>query len=142
MITYHLNDAQRAFIVKWLLEHQKRPSFGAYDKACRDIKKLPTAAKPPAKAIPSSKPGFNAGEIVPSSRFNATKHLPPGWAAYNMHDSGGNHRLVNAGQAMLTTLWNHWAKVPDAPFSLRAGMVASGLAKQFAANLIDYRHHE
>jgi hypothetical protein len=138
MITYHLNDAQRAFILTWLSDNQKRPSFGAYDKALRKVGKLPTATKPPVKAIPSTKPGFGPGEFVPSSRFNAVKHLPSGWAAFNTHDSGGNHRLINAGEAMLTALWNRWAQDPEAKFSLRGGLVGLSLAKQFAANSIVY----
>jgi hypothetical protein len=138
MISYHLNDAQKQFILKWLADNPKRPSFGAYDEACHQIGKLVTAAKPPAKAIPSARLGFSPGEFVPSSRFDAVKHLPPGWAAFNTHDSGNNHRVINAGIGILTALWNHWANAPDRTYSFRQGIVARGLVKQFEANAMEY----
>lgn len=134
MITYHLNEAQKQFIKKWAEEHKSRPPFGVYDKALRDIGKLKTAARPPVKSIPSTKPGFHSNEFVPTSRFNAVKHLPPGWAAFNCHDSGGNHRLLNAGQAMLTALWNYWSGHPADPIEPGIGVFGERLQKQLKAN--------
>lgn len=136
-IRFHLNEAQRDFILRWLRENTFRPGVDAYEQACRTIKKRLTAAKPPISDIPATKP--DATGLILTKRFHAVKHLPPGWAVTEAAD---RFVLENAGEAMLSLLWNRWALAPDKPFSMRGGQVGLFIAKQFCANDMEYPSRE
>lgn len=137
MITYHLNDAQRDFIAHWLADNPTRPVFGAYDKASRAIAKIPVTRKPTAKSVPHTDPGYGGQEMVPKRSFDATKHLPAGWAIVSMHDSGGNHQFDNAGVALMRALWNCWSSKSAAPINFTTPL-GSKLQRQLLANNITF----
>ncbi len=134
MITYHLSDPQKEFLIAWFGKHQSRPPYGVFAKALRDIGKLSTASRPPVRAIPCAQVGPGS-LVIPSARFNATKHLPPGWALSLSGEGSGRRQLydlANAGKAMLTTLWNYWASSPQSPIHV----TSVRLVKQLEANTL------
>ena len=137
MILYHLNDAQRAFISSWLEDNPVRPPFNAYDKSSRLIAKIPVARKPTVKAVPYANPGFGGNELVPKKPFDATLHLPVGWAVVSCHDSGGNHKFENAGTALLRALWNCWSSKSGAAIDFTTPL-GSKLQRQLTANNISF----
>jgi hypothetical protein len=137
MILYHLNEQQRAYLHQWLGDNPTRPVFGAYDKASRAIAKIPVARKPTAKSVPHTVPGYGGNDLVPKKSFDAIKHLPAGWAVISMHDSGGNHKLDNAGVALMRALWNTWSSKSDAAINF-ASPLGSKLQRQLTANNITF----
>lgn len=134
MITHHLNPAQREFVQKWLKSNSSRPKFGAYDKASSQVAKIPVGRKPSAKSATNCRLGFHANEVVPLKKFDATRDLPAGWALANVYDSGGNHRIVNAGTSMLADLWNCWAGCPDGPLQREGGVFSERMDRELTAN--------
>lgn len=135
MILYHLNEAQRVFLRQWLVDNPTRPVFGAYDKSSRAIAKLPVARKPTVKSVPHTRPGFGGGELVPQPPFDATLHLPHGWAVVSCYDSGGNHKFENAGVALMRALWNCWSSKSGSRLNFDTPL-GSKLRAQLLANNI------
>ena len=133
MTLYHLNEPQRIFIRQWLADNPTRPLFGAYDKASRAITKIPVGRRPTAKSVAQSSPGYGVNELRPTKSFDATLHLPAGWSIYSMHDSGGNHRIGNAGESLLRALWNCWSSKSETSINF-ASPLGSKLHKQLLAN--------
>lgn len=134
MIHHHLNQEQREFVAKWLQEHTDRPSWKAYDKASRQIAKIAVTKKPSAKGIPNARDGYHANEVkLSGDTFSAIRDLPAGWALINCHDSGGNHRVINAGVSLLADLWNMWGYLP-----VGTTPPGSRLSRELEANNIPY----
>lgn len=77
-----------------------------YDIAQKTIQKLPTNPKPILKSIKNTSPGYHKNEVKLQPAFNALLDLPIGWSAVSMYDSGGNHKILNAGSHMLRMLYN------------------------------------
>lgn len=139
MIQFHLNEKQCEFIVRWLAENKERPELPAYERACRAVGKVPVVGRPTIKSIPNTRAGFHANQLVPSSKFDAIRDLPEGWAILSDYDSGGNHRLHNAGGALLTALWNAWSCKPGWLLKLENGVIAENLNEQLLANGINFK---
>lgn len=137
MILYHLNEAQRVYLRQWMVDNPTRPVFGAYDKASRAIAKIPVTRKPTAKSVPHTDPGYGGNDLVPKKSFDATKHLPAGWGIYSMHDSGGNHRIGNAGESLMRALWNCWSSKSGTSVNFTTPL-GSKLQRQLLANNITF----
>ena len=104
----HLSADQKA-LCKLFSEHKKRPTPKEYNDFQKRMFLLDRSrTKPKRKDIPNTMPGYEAGEIKLTDSFDALKDLPEGWGVYSMHDSGNNHKVLSAGEMVLTSLWNNW----------------------------------
>lgn len=141
MITHHLNPAQREALQTWLDAEARKPRTpsAAYIETNHAMAKIPVGPKPSPRAIAMTATGFGKDEVVPMHGFHAVRDLPLGWAITNVHDSGGNHRIVNAAQALHTALWNYWGGAPGEALRLdRDVPFGSRLVKELLANKLVY----
>jgi hypothetical protein len=82
----------------------KKMSPAEYARAQKAVETLPIPKKP--KTINNTLPGYMKNEVKLTNDFNASADLPKGWAAVSMYDSGGNHKILNAGSSLLRQIWN------------------------------------
>lgn len=104
----HLSPAQRAAILAAIARFQDRPSVAEYEEVQKELVAIPVAAKPKAKKIPNTRPGYEASDVKLTDTFDALVDLPAGWAVYSRYDSGGNHGITNAAVHVWTHVWNGW----------------------------------
>jgi hypothetical protein len=108
-LLHHLNSEQQRQLQAWLdRQTGKRTPSDEYIRENNKFAKIPTCKRPTARSVGNCDPGFEARHVKPHTDFNARRDLPPGWAIVSMYDSGGNHSIRNAAQAMHTELWNFW----------------------------------
>lgn len=91
-------------IIKEFISLEKNPSFALYSKFQTRMKK--TTGKCPKKII-NTYPGYESGEVKLSKEFNVGD-IPPGFGLYCMYDSGSNYKIMNAGNMIITHLYNFW----------------------------------
>lgn len=118
----HLTSAQRAAILALISRYPVRPTSSQYCNEEKALKALPTGAKPKARKVPNTFPGFESGEVKLAPSFDARRDLPEGWAVYSRYDSGGNHGIGNAASHVWRSVWNSWSD--GAPFDLAARAAA------------------
>ena len=84
--------------------------YASFDDYCALEKRIETLplgnSKPKPKSIPHTRPGWERGEAVPLTGFNAVRDLPLGWALCPCYDSGNNHAVEDAGTMLLRHKWN------------------------------------
>jgi hypothetical protein len=105
----HLTAAQKAAILELIERFPERPSFQDYSRGHVRIKLLLVEKLPKRKDIPFTVSGFGPKEVKLQDGFDATRHLPAGWAVACCFDSGGNHALVNAAEHLWREIWNYWS---------------------------------
>jgi len=105
----HLSEAQRKLCIEFACQ-TNRPTPKEYDDWCRRMKAVSPTGKPPRyKQIPHATKGFESKDVKLEPEFNALTDLPEGWAVTSCFDSGGNHAVESAGQAVMRAIYNSWA---------------------------------
>jgi hypothetical protein len=109
----HLTSQQKAAIETLLNRFQaQRPTPQEYETALNSLHVLGAVSVPRFRKgttpFPQTRPGYEVGEVVPSDKFEARHHLPPGLGLYSMYDSGGNCRVSSAAAIAWTAIWNCW----------------------------------
>lgn len=104
----HLSAEQRQLCIDFRDGFSERPTPGQYEAFRVHMQAVNPLYRPKAKEIPHTVRGFGRGDVKLLDSFNALIDLPEGWAVTSCHDSGGNHTLESAGDAVLRLLWNCW----------------------------------
>lgn len=107
----HLSDAQRNYLISWLLATDKKPSPSRYATVSKEIRRLPVCKIKISKIERVTVTGKD--EVIPSNRFCAIKHLPPGWGLTRLCGDASTCRVCNAGGEMMRNIYNYWSDDRD-----------------------------
>lgn len=104
----HLSPEQRQLCIDFRDGFQSRPTARQYNAFVSHMQAVNPRLRPKLAEIPNTTRGYESGEVKLLKGFDALTDLPEGWAVTSRYDSGGNHAIEPAGDAVLRMLWNCW----------------------------------
>lgn len=84
-----------------------RPSYKDYYKYQKRLRAAQKSKPPKQSEIPNTRPGYGKKEVQLLPEFTE-QDIPLGFGLHPMYDSGSNHAIGDAGQMILTQIWNYW----------------------------------